>query len=286
MSASAAVPESPAVRENTTVPVAVGPHCVFGGQEIVVIAGPCAVEGKNMLIDTAHAVRRAGARMLRGGAFKPRTSPYTFQGMGEPALALLAEAGRSAGLPVVTEVCDPRQVEIVAEHADMFQVGARNMQNYCLLAELGRTRTPVLLKRGLAATLRELLLAAEHIRAQGNQAVVLCERGIRTFETSARFTLDVAAVPILKQETHLPVIVDPSHAGGRAALVPALARAAIAAGADGLIVEVHPAPSTALSDADQTLDFAAFAAVMQQVRRCALAVGRGAEEATYATATV
>ena len=258
-----------------TLAVSIGATCVFGGRDLVVIAGPCAVEGREMLLETAWAVRRAGARMLRGGAFKPRTSPYAFQGMGVEALELLVEARRATGLPLVTEVGDPRLVETVARHADMLQIGARNMQNYALLAEVGRARTPVLLKRGLAATVREFLLASEHIRAQGNDAIVLCERGIRTFESSSRFTLDVTAVPVLKEETHLPVIVDPSHAGGRASLVTPLARAAIAAGADGLIVEVHPEPARSKSDADQALTFEAFAELMRQVARGAEAIHRG-----------
>jgi 3-deoxy-7-phosphoheptulonate synthase len=257
-----------------TIPVTVAPRAVFGGREVVVIAGPCAVEGREMLRETALAVRAAGARMLRGGAWKPRTSPHSFQGLGDPGLALLVEAGREAGLPVVTEVVDPRQVEHAARHAHMLQVGSRNMQNYALLAEVGRAGVPVLLKRGFAATLKEFLLAAEHVRIQGNDAVVLCERGIRTFETSARFTLDLAAVPVLKRESHLPVIVDPSHAGGRADLVAPLARAGVAAGADGLIVEVHPAPATARSDADQALTPADFAGLMRQVDRCAAVLGR------------
>ncbi len=257
-----------------TVPVTVGDRCCFGGTDLVVIGGPCSVESAAMVLDTALSVAASGARMLRGGAFKPRTSPHTFQGLGDPALDLLAQAGERAGLPVVTEVTDPRHVDRVAGVADMLQVGARNMQNYALLAEVGRSGKPVLLKRGLAATLKEFLLAAEHIRVAGNDAVVLCERGIRTFETASRFTLDVTAVPVLKSESHLPVIVDPSHAGGRAPLVAPLARAAIAAGADGLIVEVHPEPATAQSDAEQSLTFAAFAELMVQVERVALAVGR------------
>jgi len=257
-----------------TRPVVVSPECVFGGRELVVIAGPCAVEGLEMLRATAHAVRDAGARMLRGGAFKPRTSPHSFQGMGEEALPLLEQAAAEVGLPMITEVGDPRQVDLVARHADMLQIGARSMQNYPLLAEVGRTRKPVVLKRGLAATLKEFLLAAEHILVQGNESVVLCERGIRTFETASRFTLDLTAIPVLKQETHLPVIVDPSHAGGKAALVPPLARAAVAAGADGLMVEVHPVPAEARSDADQALNFTAFAEMMVQVDRCAAVLGR------------
>ena len=215
----------------------------------------------------ADAVRDAGATMLRGGAFKPRTSPYAFQGLGATALELLADDARETGLPVVTEVMDTRQVDLVAEHADMLQVGARNMQNFALLAELGRVQRPVLLKRGLSATIKELLMAAEYIMANGNHDVVLCERGIRTFETATRNTLDVAAIPVLKRETHLPVIVDPSHAGGDASLVAPLAFAAIAAGADGLIVEVHPDPECALSDGDQSLAPPAFASMMRSTRR-------------------
>ncbi|HWJ20795.1 MAG TPA: 3-deoxy-7-phosphoheptulonate synthase [Gemmatimonadaceae bacterium] len=246
----------------------------IGGAGIAVIAGPCSVENREMLLDTARAVRGAGAVMLRGGAFKPRTSPYAFQGMGELGLRLLADARAETGLPVVTEVMDTRQVELVASYADMLQVGARNMQNFALLAEVGRAGRPVLLKRGLSATVRELLHAAEYVLAHGNASVVLCERGIRTFETATRNTLDVAAIPVLKAETHLPVIVDPSHAGGRAALVAPLAAAAIAAGADGLIVEVHCAPEQALSDGEQSLDPAAFDALMRRLAPFAAACGR------------
>jgi 3-deoxy-7-phosphoheptulonate synthase len=246
----------------------------FGGSAITIIAGPCSVENHDMLASTAAAVRDAGATMLRGGAFKPRTSPYAFQGLGLEALRLLAEIRGATGLPVVTEVMDTRQVDLVAEHADMLQVGARNMQNFALLAELGRVRRPVLLKRGLSATIKELLMAAEYIMANGNHDVVLCERGIRTYETATRNTLDVAAVPVLKRETHLPVIVDPSHAGGDADLVAPLAFAAIAAGADGLIVEVHPDPECALSDGDQSLAPAAFAQMMHRLRGFAAAAGR------------
>jgi 3-deoxy-7-phosphoheptulonate synthase len=227
-----------------------------------------------MLALTARAVRDSGAGLLRGGAFKPRTSPYAFQGLGMEALKLLAEIRRETGLPVVTEVMDTRQVEAVAEHADMLQVGARNMQNFALLSELGRVQRPVLLKRGLSATVNELLMAAEYIMAQGNRDVVLCERGIRTFETATRNTLDVAAIPILKMETHLPVIVDPSHAGGRSELVAPLAFAAIAAGADGLIIEVHPNPEEALSDGDQSLTFESFDSLMRRIAVFAHAAGR------------
>ena len=246
----------------------------FGGRALAVIAGPCSVEGAEMLHETARAVRAAGASMLRGGAFKPRTSPYAFQGLGASALRMLADVRRASGLPVVTEVMDPRQIDPVAEHADMLQVGARNMQNFSLLSELGRVRRPVLLKRGLSATIKELLMAAEYIMAQGNRDVVLCERGIRTFENATRNTLDVAAVPVLKRETHLPVIVDPSHAGGVADLVAPLSFAAIAAGADGLIVEVHPDPATALSDGDQSLGFDKFRELMTRLRAFAAAADR------------
>jgi 3-deoxy-7-phosphoheptulonate synthase len=260
--------------EATTVRVGDDRTSVIGGRELAIIAGPCSVENREMLALTARAVRDAGAGLLRGGAFKPRTSPYAFQGLGLEALKLLAEVRRETGLPVVTEVMDTRQVEAVAEHADMLQVGARNMQNFALLSELGRVQRPVLLKRGLSATVNELLMAAEYIMAQGNRDVVLCERGIRTFETATRNTLDVAAIPILKMETHLPVIVDPSHAGGRSDLVAPLAFAAIAAGADGLIIEVHPNPEEALSDGDQSLTFDSFHSLMRRIAVFALAAGR------------
>jgi 3-deoxy-7-phosphoheptulonate synthase len=247
---------------------------VIGGKEIVVIAGPCSVEGLGMLQETAQAVQGAGARLLRGGAFKPRSSPYAFQGLGEPALKMLAEVREETGLPVVTEALDTRHVELVAQYADVLQIGARNMQNFALLSEVGRTRRPVLLKRGLSGTITELLMAAEYIMAQGNPNVILCERGIRTYETATRNTLDVAAIPVLKRETHLPVFVDPSHAGGRAELVAPLAMAAIAAGADGLIIEVHPSPVNAKSDGEQSLQPDAFTALMQQAALFAAAAGR------------
>ncbi len=227
-----------------------------------------------MLVRTARHVGAGGARLLRGGAFKPRSSPYAFRGLGEAALRLLAETRAETGLPVVTEVMDTRQVDVVAEHADVLQVGARNMQNFALLDELGRIRRPVLLKRGLSATVEELLMAAEYIMSQGNRDVMLCERGIRTFETATRNTLDVGAIAVLRRETHLPVVVDPSHAAGRADLVAPLAWAAIAAGADGLLVEVHPDPERALSDGDQSLDFDGFDALMAGVRAFARAAGR------------
>ncbi len=260
------------IKTATEVPIA--DDCVIGGRSLVVIAGPCAVEGRAMLLETARAVKAAGASMLRGGAFKPRTSPYAFQGLGEQALEMLAEARAETGLPVATEVMDTRQVELVSRYSDLLQIGARNMQNFALLAEVGRSGKPVLLKRGLSASINDLLLAAEYVMAQGNSAVVLCERGIRTFETATRNTLDLSAVPVLKAETHLPVIVDPSHAAGRADIIGPLACAAVAVGADGLIIEVHPDPSTAKSDGPQSLTIPAFERVMQTIRRYAMAAER------------
>ena len=248
--------------------------CTVGGRELAVIAGPCSVENPEMLLTTAHAVKRAGAVMLRGGAYKPRTSPYAFQGLGTAALEMLQATRAETGLPVVSEVLDTRQVELVAEHVDVIQIGARNMQNFALLSEVGRVQRPVLLKRGLSATVQELLMAAEYIMAQGNRDVILCERGIRTFETATRNTLDVAAVAVLKRETHLPVIVDPSHAAGIAHLVKPLAFAAIAAGADGLIVEVHPHPEEALSDGDQSLSIDGFEELMRELQPFAVAAQR------------
>jgi 3-deoxy-7-phosphoheptulonate synthase len=250
------------------------PTATLGGRTLSIIAGPCSVEGRDMLLSTARAVRDAGAGLLRGGAFKPRTSPYTFQGLGIEALELLVEAREQTGLPVVTEVIDTRLVDTVAMYADVLQIGARNMHNFALLSEVGRLRKPVLLKRGFAATIEELLMAAEHIMTNGNCEVILCERGIRTFETATRNTFDVAAVPILKAETHLPVIVDPSHAAGRTDLVAALSFAAIAAGADGLIIEVHPSPAGALSDGDQSLPLDQFTDLMRRLRAFADAAGR------------
>jgi len=254
--------------------VRVGSNATIGSDVLTVIAGPCSVENRAMLHETAYAVQSAGATILRGGAFKPRSSPYSFQGLGKQALELLAEVRAETGLPVVTEVLDTRDVDIVAEHADMMQVGARNMQNFALLSELGRVQRPVLLKRGLSATISELLMSAEYIMAHGNHQVVLCERGIRTYERATRNTLDVSAIPVLKRETHLPVIVDPSHAGGDAELVAPLAFAAVAAGADGLIIEVHPDPESALSDGDQSLNPGAFAALMDRIGAFAAAAGK------------
>ena len=247
----------------------------LGGPEIAIIAGPCSVESREQLLEAAHAVKAAGARFLRGGAFKPRTSPYEFQGLGKQGLELLALAREETGLKVVTEVMDPDDLPMVAEYADVLQIGARNMQNYPLLRRLGSIGKPVLLKRGLAATLKEWLMAAEYVVSSGNYQVALCERGIRTFETMTRNTLDLNAVPVLKTLTHLPVIVDPSHGIGVRRHVPAMARAGIAAGADGLIVEVHPCPEQALSDGHQSLTPGEFDELMRQVRVIAGAVGRG-----------
>ncbi len=262
------------VGEASRVRVGDGASAIVGGTELAIIAGPCSVEGREMLRQTAHAVRAAGAGMLRGGAFKPRSSPYAFQGLGLTALQMLAEVRAETGLPIVTEVMDTRQVELVGEYADMLQVGARNMQNFSLLSEIGKIQRPVLLKRGLSATIKELLMAAEYIMAQGNRDVILCERGIRTYETATRNTLDIGAIPVLKRETHLPVFVDPSHAGGRADLVAPLAFAAVAAGADGLIIEVHPDPGQALSDGDQSLSIDAFEDFMRRLRPFVDAAGR------------
>ena len=246
----------------------------IGGHGIAIIAGPCTVESREQTLKIAHAVQAAGAVMLRGGAYKPRTSPYTFQGLGEVGLQILAEARALTGMPVVTEVMDTETLPLVTQYADMLQIGARNMQNYSLLRAVGRTRHPVLLKRGFAATVKDLLLAAEYILAEGNPHVVLCERGIRTFDDSLRFTLDLGAVPLIKKLSHLPVIVDPSHASGRADMVIPMVRAAIAAGADGLIVEVHDNPAFAVCDGTQSLVPERFAELMQQLQRIAIAIGR------------
>jgi len=246
----------------------------IGGDRIVVAAGPCSVETREQTLRAAKAVREAGASILRGGAYKPRTSPYSFQGLGEEGLRILAEARETVGLPVVTEVLSPEDVELVERYADMLQIGARNMQNYPLLKRVGRARTPVLLKRGFSSTIEELLSSAEYILREGNGMVVLCERGIRTFEPSTRFTLDLSAVPILKEVTHLPVIVDPSHGTGRRSLIEPMSRASVAAGADGLIVEVHPEPERALSDGEQSLDPEGFRSLMDGLRPIARALGR------------
>ncbi len=246
----------------------------LGGKAIAVIAGPCSVESKEQILEAARAVKAAGATFLRGGAFKPRTSPYEFQGLGEEGLKLLATAGEATGLKTVSEVMDADDLPVCAEYADVLQIGARNMQNFSLLRKLGSVKKPVLLKRGPSATLKEFLMAAEYILANGNYQVALCERGIRTFETMTRNTLDLNAVPVLKSLTHLPVVVDPSHGIGLRRHVPAMARAGIAAGADGIIVEVHPRPDKALSDGQQSLTPREFDDLMRQVRVIAGAVGR------------
>jgi 3-deoxy-7-phosphoheptulonate synthase len=248
----------------------------IGGEHFALIAGPCTVESRDQLLTTAHVVRTAGATMLRGGAYKPRTSPYAFQGLGTEGLRLLAEAKEQTGLPIVTELMDARDLEPVLEVADVLQIGARNMQNYALLSEVGRSNCPVLIKRGLSSTLEELLMAAEYVLKEGNPNVMLCERGIRTFETAYRFTLDLTAVPVLKELTHLPVVVDPSHAPGRRSLVEPLSLAAAAAGADGIIVEVHPAPEEAICDGPQQLRTAGFAEYARKVEAAAAVAGKTA----------
>ncbi len=247
-----------------------------GGDAIVVMAGPCSVETYEQLLATARGVQAAGARVLRGGAFKPRTSPYGFHGLGEEGLRLLAAVREETGMPIVTEVMRPDQVELVCAYSDCLQIGTRNMQNFELLREAAQSKKPVMLKRGMAALVQEWLMAAEYLLAGGNYQVILCERGIRTFETGTRFTMDLNAVPLAKELSHLPVIVDPSHGTGKASLVPALARAGIAVGADGLIVEAHPNPAASLSDAAQTVSLEAFATMMDEVRAVARAVGRTA----------
>jgi 3-deoxy-7-phosphoheptulonate synthase len=245
-----------------------------GGDEIAVIAGPCSVESRSQIIETAHAVKEAGASALRGGVFKPRTSPYAFQGLGEEGLEYLAEAREQTGLPIVAEIMSQVQLEVMVKYVDVLQIGARNMQNFNLLRAVGETRTSVLLKRGLSATIEELLMSAEYVLSGGNKQVMLCERGIRTFETATRNTTDINAIPVLKNLTHLPVILDPSHATGHADYVAAIARAAIAAGADGLIVEVHPDPAHATSDGKQSLKPEAFAKMVKQVGQIAQIMDR------------
>jgi 3-deoxy-7-phosphoheptulonate synthase len=258
-------------KENTVVKVG---NAEIGGKNIAVMAGPCAVESKTLLIQIAEEVKKAGAGFLRGGAFKPRTSPYSFQGLGEEGLKYLAEARERTGLPVVTEVMDPRDMDAIVKYADIVQIGARNMQNFRLLKEVGAYHKPVLLKRGISATIKEWLMSAEYIMAGGNHNVILCERGIRTYETATRNTLDLSAVPVLKQLTHLPVIVDPSHAVGKWDLVAPMAKAAVAAGADGLIIEVHQNPEEALSDGEQSLKPKIFKQLMDELKPIARAVGR------------
>jgi 3-deoxy-7-phosphoheptulonate synthase len=246
----------------------------IGGNEMTVIAGPCSVESEEQTIETAKAVRAAGAKLLRGGAYKPRTSPYEFRGLGERGLEILAQAREETGLGIITEVMTPADIEIVGQYTDVFQIGARNCQNYLLLEEVGKAGKPVMLKRGLSLLIEEWLLAAEYVMAQGNPNVILCERGIRTFENATRNTLDVSAVPVVQSLSHLPIFVDPSHAAGKRPFVPALALAATAAGADGMIIEVHPNPDHALSDGAQSLDFNEFNELMPRVAAVARAVGR------------
>lgn len=246
----------------------------IGGARIAVMAGPCAVENKTLLVEIAKEVKNAGANFIRGGAFKPRTSPYAFQGLEEVGLKYLADARELTGLPIVTEVMDPRDIEMIVKYADVLQIGARNMQNFRLLKEVGLCKKPVLLKRGISATIKEWLMSAEYIMSGGNHAVILCERGIRTYETATRNTLDLSAVPVLKQMTHLPVVVDPSHAVGKWDLVAPMAKAAVAAGADGLIIEVHSNPEEALCDGEQSLKPKSFKQLMAELKPIAKAVGR------------
>jgi len=246
----------------------------IGGKRVVVMAGPCAVENKEQLMKVASAVKECGASVLRGGAFKPRTSPFSFQGLEEAGLKLLAEAKENLSIPVITEVVDPHNVELVAKYADILQVGSRNMQNFALLTNIGRSKLPVLLKRGFSCTITEWLTAADYLLAEGNTQIILCERGIRTFEDSVRFSLDISAVPVIKRFSHLPVVVDPSHAAGHYSLVPAVAKAAVAAGADGLLIEVHPNPKEALVDGLQSLTLSDFARLMEELRQIAQSVGR------------
>jgi 3-deoxy-7-phosphoheptulonate synthase len=246
----------------------------IGGNKIVVMAGPCSVESREMVLETAHAVKEAGGTVLRGGAFKPRSSPYSFQGMGEEGLQYLAEAREQTGLPIVTEVMSTEEIDLVAEYSDILQVGARNTQNYSLLKALGKIHKPVFLKRGMSSTIQELLMSAEYILAGGNMQVMVGERGIRTYETATRFTFDVNAIPVLKELTHLPVVADPAHGTGKWNLVTPIAKAAVAAGADSIMVEVHPDPSKAWSDGAQSLTFERFATMMRELRPVAEAVGR------------
>lgn len=254
--------------------VAITDTVVIGGPEVIVMAGPCSVEGETMIIETAKAVKAAGAQVLRGGAFKPRTSPYSFQGLEEEGLKLLAKAREETGLPIVTEVVNPETAELVAEYSDILQIGARNAQNFALLKKVGQLRRPVLLKRGMSMTIQEFLMSAEYVMSEGNQSVILCERGIRTFETATRNTLDLSAIPVLKQMTHLPVIADPSHGTGNYHYVAPMALAAVAAGADGLMIEVHPDPERASSDGPQSLKPKKFDALMAKLRLVAESVGR------------
>ncbi len=252
----------------------IGGGVKVGGKRLVVMAGPCSVENRSLLIDIAKRVKKAGATVLRGGAFKPRTSPYSFQGLGEKGLKFLAEARKETGLKIVTELMDIRDIGLICKYADIIQIGARNMQNFNLLKEVGKTKKPVLLKRGMSNTIKEFLMSAEYILSEGNFNVILCERGIRTFEDSTRFTMDLSAVPVVKSLSHLPIIIDPSHATGRWGLVGSASKAAVAGGADGLIIEVHPDPEEALSDGEQSLLPENFDKLMVELRRVAAAVDR------------
>lgn len=257
--------------EDTRFPIA---NQVVGGQGLIIMAGPCSVESRSQILETAHAVKEAGAHVLRGGAFKPRSSPYSFQGMGEEGLKYLAEAREATGLPVITEVMEPALVPLVCEYADILQIGARNMQNYALLHAVGEAQRPVLLKRGMSSLMEEWLMCAEYILSHGNKRVMLCERGIRTFETYTRNTFDINAIPVIKHLSHLPIIADPSHATGKWEYVSAAAKASVAAGADGLIIEVHPRPDEALSDGAQSLKPERFAKLVLEMKAIAQAVGR------------
>jgi 3-deoxy-7-phosphoheptulonate synthase len=258
-------------QENSTIDVK---GVKIGGEKIVVMAGPCSVENQQLLLKIAKDVKRAGAAILRGGAFKPRTSPYSFQGLGEEGLKYLANAREETGLKIVTELMDTKDLALVEKYADIIQIGARNMQNFNLLKEVGRSKKPILLKRGISSTIKELLMSAEYILSGGNFNVILCERGIRTFEDSTRFTLDISAIPVIKSLSHLPVVVDPSHATGKWGLVSAVAKAAVAAGCDGLLIEVHPRPEEALSDGAQSLLPEKFTELMEELAKIAQAVGR------------
>ncbi|MFC1973887.1 3-deoxy-7-phosphoheptulonate synthase [Chloroflexota bacterium] len=246
----------------------------IGGQRVVVMAGPCAIENEAQLLDTAKAVKKSGATVVRGGAFKPRTSPFSFQGLEEAGVEILGKVRDNAGIPVITEVVDPQHIGLLAKHADILQVGARNMQNFVLLKELSKVRHPIVLKRGFSATVTEWLTAADYLLSQGNQQVILCERGIRTFEDSTRFSIDIGSIGVVKHYSHLPIIIDPSHAAGHYAFVPSIAKAAIAAGADGLLIEVHPNPEDALVDGLQSLTLSNFDLLMNELKAIALAVGR------------
>ncbi len=259
--------------KKTATTVKVGKQ-VIGGKKICVIAGPCSVENQSMMVEIAKEVKKAGASFLRGGAFKPRTSPYSFQGLGEEGLKYLALAREKSGLPIVTEIMDPRDIDVIEKYSDVIQIGARNMQNFRLLLVVGESKKPILLKRGLSATIKEWLMSAEYIMSRGNMNVILCERGIRTFETATRNTLDLSAVPVLKKLTHLPVVVDPSHGVGIMEHVSPMAKAAVAAGADGLVIEVHTHPEEALSDGEQSLRPDAFKQMMKELKPVAQAVGR------------